>query len=149
MAAPQILDSTFRAQIHTDLLAVLTGANAPVAIHDQRPRLSKGAAEYPYCVALLNDFQQQQAGLRRVTQVYEYEIVFVGLLSAVTGALDPAKVVIANLIIAQLMASNQYASTQGLRMVTGVDIQGGRFNDDDHPTFEVSVKFQITIDGLY
>ena len=149
MAAPQIIDSTFRAQIHTDLKAVLTGANLPKAIHDQRPRVAKVAANLPYCSVMLDDFKQVQAGLRRVTQTYTYEIAFVAALDGVSGVLNTQQIAIANLIMGRLMTGNLYAGEQCVRMVTQVKPGDDQQGADNTPAYEVTLTFEITADATY
>lgn len=149
MAGPVLLDSTYRAQIHTDIIATWTGADAPDAIHDQRQRLGKAAVNYPYALVILSNFAQQQAGLKRVTQTYTYEITYVGLLSQVTGVLATKAIALASALESRLMTNNLYAGEQCVRIVSNISFDSGQVDGENLPTFEFTLTFDITSDARY
>jgi hypothetical protein len=149
MAGPVLLDSTYRAQIHTDINATWTGADAPDEIRDGRVRLSKKAANYPYALVILSNFAQQQAGLKRVTQTYTYEITYVGLLTQVTGVLATKAIALASALESRLMTNVLYAGEQCVRIVSNISFDSGQVDGENLPTFEFTLIFDITSDARY
>ncbi len=139
----QINDAPLRAQLHTDIMAAHTGANIPVAVHDDDPLLSKASADLPYYVLTLQDFHQEKEALRKVRQYYRYEIT--GRFPwPVSGTIQQAKIDRANEIMAVITASVGYATIGVDSLVASVDFKHGQ-EDPQEPILEYSLYFDIQV----
>jgi hypothetical protein len=140
--ANQINDATYRALLHTDLMAAHSGAHAVLAIYDSVPRLPTDPNP-PYYVLHLLRASQQGAGLRKIAQTLEYEITYVGLLSAITGTIQAAKLARLNEAMSVITAGRTYGTYGSDYLISEATFEDSPVMEGES-TYEVAFLLRIT-----